>query len=182
MEYKQSTIKLKDDRVSILRAPSIDDAAEMVTYLKKLCGESNYLASYPEELTYTEDNQSAYIQANIESEASMMILCTVNGIIAGNSQILLKKSIKTRHRASIMIGLLKEYWNLGIGTVMLQEMERIAKEYGVEQLELEMIEGNERALGLYKKVGFTVVGEIPDAYRLKDGTSLAAVLMRKVLI
>lgn len=181
MEYKERTIKLKDDREAIFRAPSIDDAAEMVKYLENICGESEFLASYPEELTYTVENEKAYLQANIESETSMMIVCTVDGVIAGNSQIVLQKSIKTKHRASIMIALGKEYWNLGIGTAMLQEMEGVARERGVEQLELEMIEGNERAFGLYKKVGFAVVGEIPDAYKLKDGTSHAAVFMRKVL-
>ena len=48
-------------------------------------------------------------------------------------------------------------------------------------LELEVIEGNERAIALYKKFGFETVAEKPDAIRLKDGTSLKEITMMKKL-
>ena len=84
-------------------------------------------------------------------------------------------------RAAVMIGLLREYWGLGIGSALFREMEREAREHGTAQLELEMIEGNDRALALYRSAGFEPMAEHPDAFRLRDGTSRAAVFMRKVL-
>ena len=80
-----------------------------------------------------------------------------------------------------MIGLLREYWGLGIGSALFREMEREAREHGTAQLELEMIEGNDRALALYRSAGFETMAEHPDAFHLRDGTSRAAVFMRKVL-
>jgi len=52
-------------------------------------------------------------------------------------------------------------------------MIRIAEgKEGVTQLELDFIEGNERAKALYEKMGFKVVAVKPNSIRLKDGTLL----------
>jgi len=40
------------------------------------------------------------------------------------------------------------------------------------QMELDFIEGNNRARALYEKMGFKIVGVRPNAVRLKDGTLL----------
>ena len=58
---------------------------------------------------------------------------------------------------------------------------RLAKERGVEQLELEVMEGNDRAIRLYEKFGFERFGVRPNAIHLKDGTRLRELLMVKVL-
>ena len=81
--------------------------------------------------------------------------------------------MKIRHRASIGIVLLSEFWNHGIGTRLFQELIRIAEENpNLMQLELDFIEGNNRARALYEKMGFRVTGVKPDAIRLKGGTLL----------
>ena len=53
--------------------------------------------------------------------------------------------------------------------------------FSLEQLELEVIEGNQRAIGLYHKMGFVCTGEKPNAIRLEDGSSLKELMMVKVL-
>ena len=172
MIYKTRSITLKDGRGAILRAPRESDAEEMLEYLRTASGETDFLASYPEELKFTAEGERAYLKNNLDSP---------NTKIAGNSQIVFMSSLKTRHRAAVMIGLLREYWGLGIGSALFREMEREAREHGTAQLELEMIEGNDRALALYRSAGFETMAEHPDAFRLRDGTSRAAVFMRKVL-
>ena len=73
----------------------------------------------------------------------------------------------------IGIALVKDYWNQGIGTVMMQEMIRIAEANpDILQVELDFIEGNARARALYEKMGFRITGVRPNAIRLKDGTLL----------
>lgn len=61
-------------------------------------------------------------------------------------------------------------------------MFRIAREREtVRQIELDFIEGNTRARGLYEKMGFRITGVKPDAIRMKDGTFLNEYMMVKVL-
>lgn len=90
--------------------------------------------------------------------------------------------MKDRHRASVAIALLQEYWKLGIGTRMFREMLQIAqKRDGVHQIELDFIEGNNRARSLYKKMGFRIIGVKLDAIRMKDGTFVNEYMMLKRL-
>ena len=49
----------------------------------------------------------------------------------------------------------------------------------VSQLELEFIEGNERAKALYEKFGFKVIGYVPNSIKQKDGSLLKEYLMIK---
>ena len=110
-----------------------------------------------------------------------MVVCFVEEKIAGNCMISFNSLIKTRHRAEMAIGILREYWSLGIGSAMFTELIRVAKERGILQLELDYIEGNDRAKGLYEKMGFREVGVKPDAIRLKAGKMLNEISMVKKL-
>ena len=109
-----------------------------------------------------------------------MILCELEGRIAGNCHLSFKGKWKIRHRCEVAIALRKEFWGLGIGTAMFEAMIAIAeKREGVTVMELEFIEGNARARGLYEKMGFRIVGMHPDAIRQEDGTLLALYLMQR---
>lgn len=63
----------------------------------------------------------------------------------------------------------KEYWGNGIGREVLQKLIEIAKDFGRQELKVEIYDFNERSYGLYRKLGFkeeepTEKGHI---YRLK---------------
>ena len=177
MIYAKKQIVLKDGRTAILRSPSADDAAQMLEYLSITAGETPVLIRYPEECTETVEQEAAFLQKMIDSPIDMMLVCTVDGKLAGNCRLARHGRIKTRHRAGVAIALLREFWGLGIGTIMFEEMIHHANEQGITQLELEVIDGNERAMALYRKMGFNVVATKPDAIRLKDGTMLAEHIM-----
>lgn len=181
MTYAEKTVRLSDGRPALLRQPDPKDAAELLELLKQTSGETEFLSAYPEEIRLKTEAEEEFIWNVLESSSRLMILCVVGGKIAGHCQVSFNRSVKTRHRASIAIAVLKDYWGLGIGTAMMNELVHAASEAGAEQLELEMIEGNERALSLYRKFGFETVGVMPDSYRTKDGKRRGGVYMRKVI-
>ena len=183
MHYENKEFLLKDGRTALFRAPSpAADAAEMVEYMRITAGETPYLLRTPEECTLTAEQEESFLRGILNTHHTVMIVCEVDGKIAGNCQIAFKTKTKNKHRAIVAIALLKEYWNLGIGTAMFREMIHLAKERGgIEQLELEVIEGNENAMRLYEKMGFTVTGAVPNAIHLKDGTRLKEFYMVKEL-
>lgn len=183
MVFQKSEIKLKDGRSAIFRSPSEDDAEEMLQFIKKASGETDFLMKFPEEYAdFTLEQEKAFIRENYDNQNGMMIACFVEGRIAGNCQISFRTGMKDRHRASVAIALLQEFWNLGIGTRMFEEMFRIARKRGdVRQIELDFIEGNNRARGLYEKMGFRITGIKPDAIRMKDGSFVNEYIMMKKL-
>jgi len=182
MLFNEKTITLKDGRNAVLRAPRPEDAAPMVQYLKDTAAETEFIMRYPEEVTMTAEQEAAFFERLAASPFDMMIVCEVEGRVAGNCQINFGNKMKTRHRASVAIGLTKEFWNLGIGTAMFGEMIAVARaREDTRHIDLEFIEGNSRARALYEKMGFRVIAVKPDAIMLRDGSLRNEYLMRLVL-
>ena len=174
MVYKETKCRLKDGREALFRSPCEDDAEEMLRFIIRASGETDYLMKFPEEYAdFTLEQEKAFICDAYNDPDRMMILCEVHGKLAGNCLISFRTGLKDRHRASVAIALLQEFWGLGIGTKMFEELFRTAEDRGgIRQIELDFIEGNARARGLYEKMGFRITGVHPNAIRLKDGTLL----------
>lgn len=172
---------LKNGKTAYLSSPELSDAKELLDYLSITAGESEFVLRYPEEVQMTLEQEERFITNVVASDFDMMAVCKVDGRIAGNCHLMMNNRIKTGHRATVAITLYREFWNLGIGTKMFELMIETAKAKGIEQLELEYIEGNVRGEALYKKMGFETVSFKPNAIRLKDGTYLKEYFMVKTL-
>lgn len=174
MRIQEFTFDLKDGRTALVRSPEENDIMPMLDYLRTVAGETDFLLNYPEETSkYTPEGEKALFDRVNSSDLEAMLVCFVDGRIAGNCMITFNSRIKTRHRASVAIAIEREYWGQGIGTHLMRAMIHIAEgKPDVTQLELDFIEGNTRAKALYEKMGFRVVGTRPNAIRLKDGTLL----------
>lgn len=175
---------LKDGRTALIRCPKDEDIQGMLDYLYISSGETDFLLRCPEECTkYTAQGEKELFDRVNAAENEAMLACIVDGRVVGNCQITWSTGIKTRHRASVAIAVLKEYWNQGIGTRLLKELISIAEENKqLLQMELEFVEGNSRARALYEKMGFRITGVRPNAIRLKDGTLLNEYSMVREMI
>ncbi|MBQ6961525.1 MAG: GNAT family N-acetyltransferase [Clostridia bacterium] len=174
MTIQPFAFQLKDGRKALIRSPRDEDIQGMLDYLYVSAGETEFILRYPEECgKYTPEGEKALFDRVNASDHEAMLVCLVEGKVAGNCQIVWSTGMKTRHRAVVAIALLKEFWNQGIGTRLFQEMIRIAEENEhILQMELDFVEGNTRARALYEKMGFRITGVKPNAIRLKDGTLL----------
>lgn len=170
---------LKDGREAILRSPKEEDVESTLEYLVISAGETEYILRYPEECgKYTSEGEKALFEQKNASPNEAMIMCIVDGKVVGNCGICFFNAMKTRHRASVAIALISDFWNQGIGTKMFEEMIRLAESReGVMQIELEFVEGNARARHLYEKMGFRITGVRPNAIRLKNGRLLNEYMM-----
>ena len=129
MLVKDIEYKLKDGRTALIRSPQDEDIQGLLEYLYISAGETDFILRYPEECgKYTAEGEKALFDKVNKSDNQAMLVCLVEGKVAGNCEITWSKEIKTRHRASVAIALLKEYWNQGIGTRLFQELIRIAEE------------------------------------------------------
>jgi len=174
MIIREFEFTLKDGRKALIRSPKEEDIQGMLDYLYQSAEETDFVLRYPEECSrYTAEGERDLFDRINRSDTEAMLVCIVEGIVAGNCQITWNNRIKTRHRASVAIALLRDYWNQGIGTRLFQELIKIAEDHeNILQMELEFIEGNSRARALYEKMGFRITGVGVNAVRLKDGTLL----------
>lgn len=181
MIFESQEVILKDGQKVMLRSPNEEDSIEMIEHMKKISSQTENVLRYPEEVFISDDEEKDFIKHKRHSPFSLMIVCVIHHKIVGTCHIELNPFLKTRHRAEIAIGIEKDYWNLGLGTILLNELIGIAKRCGVQQIELEVMESNERGIYLYRKMGFETVGYIPNAICLKDGTYLKLYRMIKYL-
>ena len=181
MIYAQKEFRLKDGRIALLRAPLLSDAPDLLEYMRITAAETPFLLRTPEEVTLTVEEEERYLARSLADPNALLILCLVDGKLAGNCSLHRRTKKKNAHRGSFGIALVREFWGLGIGTALLTEVISAAKSWGLHQLELEVIEGNERAMALYRKMGFETAGFTPDAIRMEDGSFVKEYLMVKRL-
>lgn len=181
MLFDTQTFTLRDGRSAVLRSPRLSDAQAMLSMMRDTAGETEFLLRYPEECCMTVAMEEDFILQQNNAADSMMILCEVDGTLAGSSQVRFHPLMKTCHRAEIAIAIRQAFWRLGIGTALIEAMAEAARQRGAMLLELEVIQSNARARALYEKLGFQAVCLHPEAIRLKDGTMLGEYIMQRRL-
>ena len=167
-----------DDREIILRSARLDEAQMLYDYLKTVTGETRFLMCEADEVNYTPLQEEEFIKSHNEAEDALLILAFVDGEYAGNCSFEgIDGSRRESHRAGIGIALFQKYTGFGLGRMMLNVLLREIKKSGFSQVELTVVDGNERACRLYKSLGFKECGRIPNANRYDDGTYADDILM-----
>lgn len=178
MVYQEKEFIGKNGTRYLLRSPRPEDAEKMIDYLKLTAEETEHGISYPEEMDFSVQDEVDFITRYTEEEGSLMISVFKDEELVGNASLacVLQKK-KTRHRAAFGIAILKSEWGQGLGYEIVSELIEFSKEAGYEQLELEVVSTNVPAIGLYKKLGFSVYGERPHSFLLKNGSYSNELLM-----
>ena len=178
MKY-QKIIILKDGRECLLRNGRAEDGREALEAFNLAHEETDYLLTYTDEKSFTAEEESRYLEAKTESEDGIEILAVIDGEIAGLAGIdSLGRKVKIRHRAGFGISILKKYWCLGIGRAMVEACIECAKKAGYEQLELDVVAENTRAIVLYEHCGFTIYGRNPKGFKSRYTGYQEVVYMR----
>ncbi|MCI8443118.1 MAG: GNAT family N-acetyltransferase [Provencibacterium sp.] len=180
MIWKSRQLQLNGHEL-LLRTAGESDAEMLLQYLKTTSGESRFLIREPEEITLSVEEERRFIRSQNESERSLMLLGFLDGEHVGNCSLMGLQPLRYRHRAEIAVALYQQYTGRGIGKIMLQELFSAAEAKGFEQLELEVIADNKRAIALYQKLGFEIFGTLPHNMKYRDGRYADACFMMKRL-
>ena len=178
MEYRKN-IRLKDGRECCIRNGTREDGKAALENFILTHEETDFLLTYPEEITFTPETEGRFLQKKAETPGEAELLAEVDGEIIGLAGIsAIGTALKVRHRAQFGISIIKEFWGLGAGRALTEACTECAKRAGYRQLELEVSADNEAALALYRKEGFAKYGRNPCGFRNKSGEYQELVLMR----
>ena len=178
MKYSKN-VTLKDGRTCIIRNGTEEDAEGVLSNFVITHGQTDFLTTYPDEVTFTLEQEKDYLKKKMESSQDIELVAEVDGEIAGTAGVdSMRSAEKTRHRAHFGISIEKSWWGLGIGKALTQACIECAKAAGYLQLELEVVADNERAVNLYKSVGFVEYGRNPKGFRSRISGWQENVLMR----
>ena len=178
MKY-QKTITLKDGRECVLRNGTEQDGQAVFDIFSLTHAQTDYLLSYPEENSYTPEQEAEFLRGKTESENEIELLAEVGGAVVGTAGIgRVGAKEKVRHRAEFGISVDMAWWGLGIGRALTEACIECAKSAGYAQLELDAVAENRNAIALYKSVGFTEYGRNPKGFRSRLSGWQELVLMR----
>lgn len=182
MIFEKKIMNLKDGRTCILRPVEIKDAEAMIEYLRRVSSETPFLLRNEDEVTFTVEAEEKLLVSKRNASREIMMVAEVEGVIAGNCGIMSNGNLRRiYHRCGFAIALKEVYWNLGIGSAMMEYAFSLAKEMGYEQAELEVVEGNNRAKKLYERFGFKETGKNFRALKYDDGSYRDEYKMVKIL-
>jgi len=156
------------------------DAAELLTLQHSLDKESSFMLLEPDERMSGLQQVREMIMNFAEGETSALIGAEVDAKLVGFMSIRGGNVRRNRHSAYVVIGVLKAYQGVGIGTGLFKEMDAWALKNGIIRLELTVMAHNERAIALYIKSGFKIEGTRVKSLRV-DGQWVDEYYMSKIL-
>ena len=181
MQYNK-TIYLKNEKTCVLRNGTSQDGQAALDIFTLAHTQTDYLLSYPDEITFTAEEEAEYLQKKTDSDNEIEILAEIDGIVIGSAGIGQKSpKFKLRHRCEFGISIDKNYWGLGIGRALTEACIECAKKAGYEQMELEVVAENERAVRMYERAGFTEYGRNPRDFKSRLTGYQEVIYMRKEL-
>ena len=165
MRYAK-TVLLADGQELLVRNAVASDARALGDIMQRTHAESDYLLSYPDEQSVDEEQEARSLAETERSNNEVELVAIVDGRIVGSAGVeAVGSRRKVAHRARFGISILKEYWGMGTGRVLMESCIDCARRAGYTQLELEVVADNERALSLYRRAGFEEYGCNPRGYR-----------------
>ena len=165
MQYNK-TIILKDGRECLLRNGVRADGQAVLNSFLLAHSETDNLLSYPDEATFTAEEEGDFLQKKTDSENEIEIIAIVDGKVVGSAGIeQLSPRIKLRHRCDFGVSIERAFWGLGIGRAFTEACIECAKEAGYEQIELEVVSDNTRAHEMYIRAGYIEYGRNPRSFK-----------------
>ncbi|WP_082472209.1 GNAT family N-acetyltransferase [Paenibacillus bovis] len=141
-----------------IRIAQIRDAGPLLRMKKRLDEQTTYMLLEPGERMMNEAEQRDMIRYALRSANSNIFLAELDGQIIGYMEAMGGKVSRNRHSAYIVIGVLQDYANRGIGRRLFQTMLQWAKDRELHRIELTVQSANERGIHLYRSLGFRMEG------------------------
>ena len=164
----------------IIRKPKVSDAESLLKLTYTLDEETKFMMFEPGERKTTVEEQENIINSFLSSVSKAMFVAELDEQIVGFVVGIGNNANRNKHSMYCVIGIRQSATGQGIGSKLLSELERWAKEHDFTRMELTVMEHNERAKRLYLSHGFEIEGTKRNSLRV-DGKYVNEFYMSKLL-
>lgn len=158
--YKKE-ITTKKGRKVLLRVPREKDVDQLMDYINALVEEDTFISNNKK---VTRDEEEKYVKKRIraiEKRKGFNILAEYEEEIIANGGVE-RLGMRREHVGELGITVAKEFRNEGLGTILIEELLRLSKEFlKLKLVYLYVFANNKRARNFYQKMGFKETGRIP---------------------
>ncbi len=133
------------------------DAAALLALKRQLDRETSFMLLEPQERTETVPDIAADLERLAGSNCVVIMAQSPAGVV-GYVDARGGEFRRNRITAYVVIGVLATASGQGVGSGLLEAIDRWAPAHGIHRLELTVMAHNERAVRLYERMGFEVEG------------------------
>lgn len=165
-----------------LRRGNINDAKAVLELQKEVLLESEFMISVIEEFEETTEQIKNWIEKILENDKENLIVAESKEKIVGLIVFRSKSTKRLSHTGNFTTMVKKEYRNQGIGKLLIKELLNWAESNPLlEKVSLGVLSTNQRAIELYKSMGFIEEGRKIKEVKLSDDLYVDDILMYKLV-
>ena len=164
----------------IYREATSQDAEALLFHQSTVGGETDNLSFDQYTFNISPEKEARFIERFAKSERDVMVVALDGEKIVGNGIIECERAKRYSHRATLSITVIRDYWGQGIGSRLMEMMIDFSKEHNIEVISLEVRADNLRAIALYEKFGFELIGKYKKFFKI-NSIFYDAILMQLVL-
>ncbi|MCD6450272.1 MAG: GNAT family N-acetyltransferase [Thermotogaceae bacterium] len=159
---------LKDGRAIFIREVFVEDAERLHEFYLKVTSETEFLVTLPEEVLDVASERNL-IRIYRSSHNRLYLVAFYSSQIIGALKLAGNRRKRMSHVAELSIAVKKDFWGLGVGSILMKEAINWAKSHEIKRIELTVLDNNKRAINLYNKFGFVEECRMKMATILSDG-------------
>lgn len=179
-QYGPRKLNSKFDSGVIVRSAQIDDARGIYELAKSVIGEEIYQLTSASEFSMTIEAEEKWIQSHWDNPNHLLLVAEVNGRVVGLLDFSNGRRHRIAHTGEFGMSVDKSVRDQGLGSLLLQSLiEWAVANPTIEKISLHVHGNNERAIALYKKMGFEVEGVRRRELKYADGQYIDSVEMAR---
>jgi ribosomal protein S18 acetylase RimI-like enzyme len=163
-----------------IRSANIEDAQALSDLRLQLDGETENFDREQGEGFIDSKGFEAIIKEDTECPRNLCLVAVVDNRIVGFSRCAGSTLKRLAHKVDFGVGVLMEFWRYGIGKNFLKASIEWADTNDIKKMALNVVETNDTAILLYKKLGFEVEGVLKNDKLLSDGNYYNTIVMGRI--
>jgi len=171
--------EISDGRTCFIRPLAVTDAEEVVALLPRAHAESDFLQWMAGEFKMTVEEEREWIRKRADAGMFVTLAAVVDGRIVGLAGAEIKPFRRNAHHAVLGVTVLKEFWGQGIGRRLVELVIDWGRQRGLRKMTLHVFADNERAIHLYRDLGFIEEGRLKEDVLRADGSYTDTIVMAK---
>ncbi|UPK44264.1 GNAT family N-acetyltransferase [Paenibacillus pabuli] len=160
-----------------IRSATEKDAGALSSLRVQMDGETDYMDREQGEGFIDPAGFEQIIRWDTEKERNLFLVTIVDEQIVGYSRCEGNDLTRFFHKVEFGVCVAKEFWGYGIGKKLLELSIDWADTIGIEKMTLNVVGTNDKAMEIYKRMGFEIEGTLKNDRRHADGRYYDTVMM-----
>lgn len=169
----------KNNRIFIVRSPDENDASTIIEYSKILFESTDQVLTTPEEFNMTVDNEKTWIKGFNKNPNSLLRVAENNeNEMIGMLFFVGHNKTKASHSGEFGLSVHPAWQGVGIGRTLILDLLAWAKTgKKIEKVNLQVFSTNNKAIDLYRSLGFIEEGRHVKAIKQPTGDYVDVIQM-----